>query len=353
MKRTILTIAVVIITFGFGIFFISNQAEANNEPIFEIGFDSCRNVTFKVTNNRNVAIEVKQIKYFNASKNKWKTENIANGNQRCERGSTCEIGGGSSGLNYQRGEDLADAEGDRLTKIVFVFEDVNSNTRHESQQFSPSDPICRVEKVYGHGQGWTISGTSDANSQNSSNGLGDECKNVSFLVKNNTANYAIYITKVKYFNRNSGKWKTENVSQVRCDWGMTCTIGGQDDLADAKDDDITKISFIYDYYLNGHIAKKSENKESKIFNPSSPKCTEGKIYGTGQGWTIGNYSSSPSPNPATNSTSGGSTSTNPNPNNSPVINSGTQIANPQIKSPTNVQTTNKQTKGKRRIIKKP
>lgn len=328
-------------------------------------FDSCKNVTFRVTNNRNVAIEVKQIKYYNASKGKWKTEDIGGSNARCERGASCTIGGSS--FNYN-GEDLADAEGDRLTKIVFIFEDVNSNTRYQSQEFLPTDPVCRVDKEYGHGQGWTLNGTSDANSQNSSNGLGDECKNVSFLVKNNTNQYAIYITKVKYFNRNSGNWKTENVSEVRCDQGVTCTVGGQDDLADAKDDDITKISFIYNYYLPNTVAKKSENKESKVFNPSSPKCTEGKIYGTGQGWTIGNAgTSTPSVSSGTatsNSNSSASTSTNSNSSNTPSVNanSGTMTNNsinqtPKVKTgtmtTTTIQTTNRQTNKTKRKNKKP
>lgn len=278
-KINLIFIAAILVLVGY-----NQLIEAEGTVSFEM-FDKCKNVTFRVTNNRNVAIEVKEIKYYNASKGKWKTEDITDASERCERGASCTIGG--NGLINWNGEDLADAEGDRLTKIVFVFKDVNSSTTHESQQFLPTDPVCRAEKVYGHGQGWTISGTSDANSQNSSGGLGDECKNVSFLVKNNTNEYAIYITKVKYFNRNSGSWKTENVSEVRCDKGVTCTVGGQDDLADAKDDDITKISFIYNYYLDNY--KKSANKESQIFNPPSPKCTEGKIYGTGQGWTIGNF----------------------------------------------------------------
>lgn len=350
MKKLLL----VVIVFITALICQNNLVEANGNVDFKM-FDSCRNVTFRVTNNRNVAIEVKQIKYYNASKGKWKTEDIGGDNARCERGASCTVGG--SMMNYN-GEDLADAEGDRLTKIVFVFEDVNSNTRYQSQEFSPSDPVCRVEKVYGHGQGWTLNGTSDAGSQNSSNGLGDECKNVSFLVKNNTSEFAIYITKVKYFNRNSGKWKTENVSEVRCDQGVTCTVGGQDDLADAKDDDITKISFIYNYYLNGYAAKKSQNKESKVFNPSSPKCNEGKVFGTGQNWQIGNYNSVTPTNPATTSTSGGSTSTNPNPNNSPVINAnnGVTATNPQVRANTTntIQTTNKQTNNKRkRKNKKP
>lgn len=258
-------------------------ADTFGDDLLSTVFDSCRNVTFRVKNNRNVAIEIKQIKYYNASKVKWKTEDIGGINARCERGATCAVGG--SQFNYN-GEDLADAEGDRLTKIVFVYEDVNSNTKHESPQFTPSDPACRRDKEYGHGQGWSVGGSSDAGSQNSATVAGDECKNVSFLVRNNTDNFAIYISKVKFFNRNSGKWRTENVSEVRCDQGLVCTVGGLDDLADAKDDDITKISFVYNYYLPNQTATKSADKESQDFVPKSPKCNEGKVYGTGQGWTI-------------------------------------------------------------------
>lgn len=306
-KRFLLTIAILVFALGVSIF-SSGRTEASGDVSFEM-FDSCRNVTFKMTNNRNVAVEVKQIKYYNASKGKWKTENVANGNQRCEKGATCEIGGGYSGLNYQQGEDLADAEGDRLTKIVFVYEDVNSNTRRESQQFSPSDPVCRAEKVYGHGQGWTISGQSS--SSQSPEGADGACKNVSFILRNNVAN-AIKVTEVKYFNKMSGKWKTEEVGGPNCSiMDTTCTIGGSDDLADANNDDITKIIFVY---------KKSHDSgwtwgnkvESKTFVPESPKCHEGKVYGHGQGWTIGNLygpaSSASSGTTNSTSTSGSTTS---------------------------------------------
>lgn len=285
MKRVVLIFAFVVS--GIGLYLHSYQTVGATDvaPIFEVVIDSCRNVTFKVTNDRNVAIEVKKIKYYNANKGKWKTEDVANQNARCERGAACTVGG--SFMNYQ-GEDLADSEGDRLTKIVFVYKDVNSNTMHESRQFEPTDPVCRVEKVYGHGQGWTISGTSDANDQNSSGGLGDACKNISFQVKNDHSG-TIYLNKVKYFNRNSGKWKTEDVKEVTCLFGTTCTVGGLDDLADAKDDDITKVTFFYSTYelkKNPYARQRSESKESKVFTPASPKCTEGKIYGAGQGWTI-------------------------------------------------------------------
>lgn len=345
-KISIIATATLMLIVTF--FSLQNLVEAEESVAFEM-FDSCRNVTFKVTNNRNVAIEIKKIKYYNASKGNWKTEDVGGANARCERGASCTVGG--SNLNF-RGEDLADAEGDRLTKIVFVYKDVNSNTTHESQQFTPSDPVCRVEKVYGHGQRWTISGNSDAGNQNSSSGLGDACKNVSFLVKNNTENSVIFITKIKYFNRNSGKWKTENVSQVSCAWDETCTVGGQDDLADAKDDDITKISFVYDHYTNGS-ANRSANKESKIFNPTSPKCTEGKIFGTGQGWKIGNFLTPP---PAV-STSNTTNSNNSTQTSSPAANanSRTQNTNSNIRKPTNttVRTTGRQTEKLKRKGKKP
>ena len=246
MKRALVVFAIVIS--GLGLYLLSSQSAGASDldpdiRTAEVVVDSCRNVTFKVTNDRNVATEVKQVRYYNASKGKWKTEDIAGGYARCERGSSCTVGGN---LLIHTGEDLADAEGDRLTSVIFVYQDVNSNTKRESQQFMPTDPVCRVEKVYGYGQGWSIGGTSDAGSQDSSGGLGDACKNVSFLIRNDTGRNII-VSKVKYFNRNSGKWKTENISEVECPLsGQTaCTIGGRDDLADAKDDDITKFSFVY------------------------------------------------------------------------------------------------------------
>lgn len=285
MKRT--GLIVVTMAIGIGVYLLTQNftAASGMGVTFSQEFDSCRNVKFKVTNERNVAIEVKKIEYYNANKGKWKTEDVSGDDTRCERGASCTIGGNA--FSYM-GEDLADAEGDRLTKVVFYFKDINSNTTYKSQAFVPSDPVCRVEKVYGHGQGWTISGTSNANDQNSSGGLGDACKNISFQVKNDHSG-TIYLNKVKYFNRNSGKWKTEDVKEVACDFGTTCTVGGLDDLADAKDDDITKVTFFYSTFetkSNPYARQRSESKESKVFTPASPKCTEGKIYGAGQGWTI-------------------------------------------------------------------
>lgn len=297
LKKVLLLVVVGIFAVLVG---YNRLVAASGNADFEM-FDSCRNVRFKITNNRNIAIDVKQVKYFNATKNEWKTETINSIFSRCERGATCVI-------SY--GEDLANVEGDRLTKIVFVFEDVNSNTKHESQQFSPSDPVCRVDKEYGHGQNWTISGTSDASSQNGLSEAGGKCKNVTFLVTNNSTD-EITITKVNFFNRNSRQWKTENVGNVSCSHRETCTIGGRDDLADANNNDLTRISFTY-YTTKwmGSYFEKSAAKDSKIFNPQSPRCTEGKVYGTGQHWEIGNVSDNRnSNNSATTSTSSNSPTT--------------------------------------------
>lgn len=250
-------------------------ADASNAGRASIA-DSCRNVKFRVTNGRNISIDLKQVKYYNASEGRWQTEDIKNSDERCDKGGVCIL---------MQGEDLRDSEGDRLTKIIFVFKDVNSNKTQESEAFVPTDPVCRAEKEYGHGQNWTITGHSatSGSTGSESDGSGDTCENVSFLVRNNSGK-SMWIDKVKYYNRNSGKWNTEDVADTLCMYSETlgaCTIGGRDNLADANNDDITKIIFLY------RLGYGEPLKESQSFTPNSPKCVEGKIYGTGQGWTIG------------------------------------------------------------------
>ncbi|MEZ5421626.1 MAG: hypothetical protein R2682_00855 [Pyrinomonadaceae bacterium] len=148
MKR-IITVVTTISAVGVGALLISDRTRADHpEPIFEVGFNSCRNITFRVANNRKVAIVVKKIKYYNASQGRWETEEIDDRNGRCERGATCTID--------HDGRDLAAREGDRLTQIVFIYRDSNSYKTRESQEFLPSDPPCRANKIYGHAQSWTI-----------------------------------------------------------------------------------------------------------------------------------------------------------------------------------------------------
>jgi len=101
--------------------------------------------------------------------------------------------------------------------------------------------------------------------------------------------------RVKYYNRNSAKWRTEDISNYVCQRAPAknqttqCTVGGKDDLADANNDDITQIKLIY-YRIEGLTFpggyQRSGEIESKIFTPKSPKCQEKKVYGTGQKWRI-------------------------------------------------------------------
>jgi hypothetical protein len=236
--------------------------------------DSCRNVSFVVRNGRNVAIKIKKVKYYNGNERRWQTEDLKYGNSDCEPGSMCFPGSL---------EDLRDSEGDDITAIIFLYEDVNDSTMRESQQFFPSAPTCRAGKEYGFGQGWTIGGTSRPEASGDSDALGDACKNVSFIVQNHLST-DIDIVKVKYYNRNSGKWKTEDVANNFCQIGTKCTVGGKDNLADANNDDLTKIIFIY--YRRKGYQRVGDEIESKSFVPKSPKCLEKKVYGTGQGWKI-------------------------------------------------------------------
>lgn len=120
--------------------------------------NTCRNVNFRVKNGKNVAIEIKKVKYYNASEARWETENVKNKSEYCGAGKTCEL----------ENEDLAGDENDRITKIIFIYEDVNSKVERESKLFEPKDPVCRADKIYGFGQGWTIGSSNDGNSDDKS-----------------------------------------------------------------------------------------------------------------------------------------------------------------------------------------
>lgn len=277
--------------------------------------DNCRNVTFRVTNNTGREIDIKKVKYFNAAKAAWKTENVKNGSERCRVGQTCEL----------EREDLAGADGDRITKIKFIYKEVSGNVERESKQFEPTDPVCRREKIYGFGQGWalTISGSTTTSGSNS-------CRDVQFKYKNNTG-HLLQIKAVNYFW--GGRWRRELIGggfwgedREYCNVGETClTLDVQSDLddpehpgpdgnfdligwialtrvanptfgsnlGDADGVDITQIKFEYkkriDYETKeGYQAQRFVDGVSQIFRPTSPRCSDGRVYGEGQGWTIGN-----------------------------------------------------------------
>lgn len=280
--------------------------------------DSCRNVTFTIKNDRNGEIEIKNVSFFNQNENKWKTEELPN--QKLSRGQSYKTSK----------QDLGDAEGDNITKIKFEYVDKNDGQRKVSAVFEPGTPRCSAERNYGL---FTITGSSTVQESNSifSN---DTCKNVVFNYINGR-NGEIKVRKVKYFNRNSGQWKTENVANEITAKGAEGNTN-TNDLGDANGDDITKVIFVYEYKSSQRGANWSDAIESKTFEPADPKCHEGKIYGKGQGWTIGDdaNSNSNSGNNSGNSSNGISGSRPVGQINPDLINATGDIKEIAYKNPT-------------------
>lgn len=99
--------------------------------------DACRNVKFQLTNQKNHAITVTQVKYFNQANNRFQTEAIRN--IQCAAGATC----------VTRGDNLRDAEGEDLTRFVFVLKNEGGENRHETGVKVSNSPQCNADKTYG------------------------------------------------------------------------------------------------------------------------------------------------------------------------------------------------------------
>lgn len=306
MKRAGFIIAIVVIAFGFGLFFIFKQkVEANIlEPTIEFG-DSCKNIRFNYKNGTNKFIQIIRVKFYNKDETDWKTETIPF-NYCSPNQSNCSM----------PQQDLQGSEGDSITKVIFEFRTSNSyqgpwSVSYESQEFHPSSPKCNAGRSYGSGTDWVVTASDSANNTSGDSG---SCKNVSIKITNGR-NEKIRFREVSFYNKSSGNWKNDNVAKTECPPGQTCTIDQEENalartalsLTDANGDEITKIKIGYEYLPNGRGARWSSKIESKVFEPSDPTCREGKVFGTGQKWTIGNDGS------ASNSTNsnGGSSGTRP------------------------------------------
>lgn len=99
--------------------------------------DACRNVKFSFTNQKDRAITVVKVKYFNQANNKLQTESIRN--VRCAAGATC----------VTRGDNLRDAEGEDLTRFVFVLKNEGGENQHDTSPKVPGNPKCSADKTYG------------------------------------------------------------------------------------------------------------------------------------------------------------------------------------------------------------
>jgi hypothetical protein len=99
--------------------------------------DACRNVKFSLTNQKDHAITVVQVKYFNQANNRFQTESLRN--LTCAAGATCTT----------RGDNLRDAEGENLTRFIFVLKNEGGENRHETGVKVSNNPSCNADKTYG------------------------------------------------------------------------------------------------------------------------------------------------------------------------------------------------------------
>ncbi len=106
---------------------------------------------------------------------------------------------------------------------------------------------------------------------------GDACQNVHFKYVNERST-TIKVKSVEFYNKNAGKWRTEDVVNEECAPNATCSTNG-DNLADAEGDDITKVKFNYVY-------KEADGDWSDLFHggektvSGSTECNANRTYGT-------------------------------------------------------------------------
>ncbi len=99
--------------------------------------DACRNVRFQIVNQKDHPITVTKVKYFNQANNRFQTEGIRN--IQCAVGATC----------ITKGDNLRDAEGEDLTRFIFVLKNEGGENQHETGIKSSNNPKCGADKTYG------------------------------------------------------------------------------------------------------------------------------------------------------------------------------------------------------------
>ncbi len=116
---------------------------------------------------------------------------------------------------------------------------------------------------------------------------GDACKDVKFQFKNlRTDLRAIQVYKVTYFNAANSKTQTEDIKNLVCPTGLTCTMDG-DNLRDSEGEDLTNIVFFFhDQELDGGWSKNDGITQKKI--PVTKKCSARMTYKGDPIWTINN-----------------------------------------------------------------
>jgi len=108
--------------------------------------DLCRNVRFQITNQKNHAITITQVKYFNQTNNRLQTEAIRN--IQCAAGATC-VTKGDNLRDVTKGDNLRDSEGQDLTRFIFILKNEGGENRHETGVKGTGNPRCTADKTYG------------------------------------------------------------------------------------------------------------------------------------------------------------------------------------------------------------
>lgn len=112
---------------------------------------------------------------------------------------------------------------------------------------------------------------------------GDACKNVKFQFKNQRGR-TIRVYKVDYFNTANNKTQTEDVKNLECASGSTCTTSG-DNLTDSEGEDLTNFVFWFnDKEDDGDWSSTNVHTQNKV--PVTRKCSADMTYKGSPVWTI-------------------------------------------------------------------
>jgi hypothetical protein len=115
----------------------------------------------------------------------------------------------------------------------------------------------------------------------------DPCTNVKVRFKNqHYSGGQIKFQRIKFLNRDSGNWYTEDVNNLICNQGELCTTTGNN-LRDSEGEDLTKFQLIYKYKGPGAAANWSGEVTSPQFSVTEGnyRCAANRTYG-GPSWTV-------------------------------------------------------------------
>jgi hypothetical protein len=113
----------------------------------------------------------------------------------------------------------------------------------------------------------------------------DACRRVSFRFRNmHNSGGRIRFQRIRYFNPENNRVQTENVNNVECAQGATCTTT-DNNLRDSEGVRLTRFMLIYRFLPPGPGNNWSNEVESGWFVPNQPVCHADREYG-GTQWVV-------------------------------------------------------------------